>query len=219
VLFGPQDEYIGGDGEGIVETARYFNEKDNSGYLTVAVIGRWQHTFKLFFTGNTTSFENATSFDTDYLVFYRQQYIQDVESELTSNYFDEMEPEHTFRIRGLTYVWVYPRSTVVISNSDVSVSNVNPTAGDNVTISASIHNIVDEDEMVTTRFFDGDPYRNGTLIGGNFTTLISAHGTTTVSTSWTATSGSHQIFVYIENADAERVPLSNDRAEITLNVT
>jgi len=52
--------------------------------------------------------------------------------------------------------------------------------------------------LIEVQFFDGDPDSGGSLIGADYLSSIPAFGTATASVSWTATSGSHDIYVVVD---------------------
>ena len=92
---------------------------------------------------------------------------------------------------------------LTLSPSDISFSNPNPAVGETVTITATIHNTGNADATdVVVQFFDGDPDNAGTQIGNDQTiAAINAGGTGTAHVDWTATAGSHDIYVIVDPYD------------------
>lgn len=113
---------------------------------------------------------------------------------------------------GETYYMVYPvtglgcgggeatwikRPDLMVSSSDVSFSNNNPILGDKVTINAVIHNIGEADvDYAYVAFYDGDP-KEQKIIGWDDVN-VAANKTARASVVWTATTGSHEIYVWVE---------------------
>lgn len=217
-FFGTGEEYYGGNGEGLGDAARYLNKKEDARNLTVALGEGWVSNLDIFFDGNTTTVENAMSPNTDYIIFYRKQYLRGYDPELVHNYIETMEAEYIVRIRGMIFVWIYPRSTISFSNRDISVSNRNPLAGENVTITVLIQNLGDESETAIVRIYDGDPNEGGEVLAQDITITIDPYKSSTVSTIWNATPGQHKIFITAENVDPIKAVTSFDNAEIELDV-
>ena len=92
---------------------------------------------------------------------------------------------------------------LTLSPSDISFSNPNPAVGETVTITTTVHNVGNADAAgVTVQFFDGDPDNGGTKIEDDQTIAsISAGGTGTAHVDWTATAGSHDIYVIVDPYD------------------
>jgi hypothetical protein len=92
---------------------------------------------------------------------------------------------------------------LTLSPSDITLSNPNPAVGETVTITATIHNIGNADTTdVIVQFFDGDPDTGGTQIGNDQTIAsVNAGGTGTAQVDWTATPGSHEIYVVVDPYD------------------
>lgn len=110
---------------------------------------------------------------------------------------------------------------LTLSPSDISFSNPNPAVEETVTITATIHNIGNADATdVVVQFFDGDPDNAGTQIGDDQTIAsINAGGTGTAQVDWTATSGSHDIYVIVDPYDdILESDESNNEAHTEVNV-
>ena len=97
--------------------------------------------------------------------------------------------------------WVIKKPDLTISSSDISFIPASPIEGEQVSITATIHNIGNADASnVVVQFFDGDPI-NGIQIGENKTITSIAFGKTeTVQVAWDTTgkAGSHDIYVRID---------------------
>ena len=99
---------------------------------------------------------------------------------------DRSEYEETDRVK------LYP--DLSLDTSDISFSNNSPNEGENITISATIHNIGDVDvEAATILFFDGEP-KWGNEVGEDVVTVPSG-GSAESSVSWTAIPGDHVIYI------------------------
>ena len=99
---------------------------------------------------------------------------------------DRSEYEETDRVK------LYP--DLSLDTSDISFSNNSPNEGENITISATIHNIGDVDaEDASILFLDGEP-KWGNQIGEAIVTVPSG-GSAEASVSWTAIPGDHVIYV------------------------
>jgi len=98
---------------------------------------------------------------------------------------------------------------LTLMNVDISFSNANPVEGEDVTITATIHNIgaTDADDVVV-RFFNGDPTGGTRIDNDQMITLIEVGGDGTVQVTWTATPGIHSIFVEVDPDDM--IPESNE---------
>jgi len=95
--------------------------------------------------------------------------------------------------------WI-ERLDLALSASDILFSNDNPILGENVTISATIHNIGEANaDNAFVAFYDGEP-ETGTIIGWD-TIDVPAGGTTDASVIWNAaTAGTHEIYVLAQVA-------------------
>ena len=101
-----------GWGEGLDKGARYINEKEDAKTLKVATFYREQ-VFSPFSDSETKPFTAQSIFwnDIDYVVLYISQVQRKsfpVSGGLqTVDFFLSLEPEHTVRINGIEYAWIY----------------------------------------------------------------------------------------------------------------
>ena len=107
---------------------------------------------------------------------------------------------------------------LTLSPDDISFSNPNPSLGEIVTITATIHNIGNADaNNVIVQFFDGDPDNGGTQIESDQTIKsISAGGTGTAQVDWELTCESTYLFVKVDPDNL--IPESNEENN-EINVT
>ncbi|WXG39360.1 MAG: NosD domain-containing protein [Candidatus Freyarchaeum deiterrae] len=83
---------------------------------------------------------------------------------------------------------------LTVSPTDITFSKYNPSAGETITISATIHNQGGTSaENVLVQF-----YSNSVLIGSQTIPLLGSNDSTTVSTAWTAAAGQNNITVVID---------------------
>ncbi|MDI6886250.1 MAG: carboxypeptidase regulatory-like domain-containing protein [archaeon] len=112
-----------------------------------------------------------------------------------------------------------PPQDLALNTTDIVFSNDNPILGENVTISATIHNIGEanaEDAFVA--FYDGEP-ESGTIIGWD-TIDVPAGGTADASVIWNAaTPGLHEIYVVAEvGGFTSDIDATNNIANRMINV-
>jgi len=102
-----------------------------------------------------------------------------------------------------------------INKSDIIFSNSTPTAGDNITINATVWNVGDAEANVTIELYDNTSLINDT------SAVIGAGGNTTFSTFWEIpTSGNHTIKVKVDPTYAvDEKNETNNNANKSLNVT
>jgi hypothetical protein len=100
-----------GEGEGLDQAARYFDDKENAVNLKVSV--RPPASFAPFFSGQTIPFYWGETYNvmpwytTDYVVFYIYHVHKNRPNAATVRYFHSLEPEHTVRLKGIDYAWIY----------------------------------------------------------------------------------------------------------------
>ena len=128
-------------------------------------------------------------------------------------------------IDGCPFVRACQRSVLVQLAPDLIVADIifsdnAPSSGDEITINASIQNIGDVNaSQFTVDFYDGNPYEDGLYIGSEpITTNLTLGEAVNVATSWTAKSGSHNIFVRVPPLALE-INESNNIANKTIDVT
>lgn len=103
----------------------------------------------------------------------------------------------TFERKGAKTAWVESYPELSITSSDINFSNNTPASGENITINATIHNTgIGNADNAAIFFYDGEPANNGVLIAENKIN-ISAGKTAIASSSWKATAGQHNIYVYV----------------------
>jgi hypothetical protein len=95
-----------GWGEGIEQAARYLNQRDEERTLSVA--SWYAKCMRVFFQGRSQEFpafkQDLFRQDIDYAVLY----INQVQRSGVAPYFQGWEAEHTVRLKGIDYAWVYP---------------------------------------------------------------------------------------------------------------
>jgi PKD repeat protein len=100
-----------------------------------------------------------------------------------------------------TTVWIEQYPDLTLSSSDIYLSNYAASAGDNITINTTIHNIGDADaNNASILFYDGAPV-SGTYIG-NDTITVASEGMADASVSWTVIGGDHEMYVVVSPYNA-----------------
>jgi parallel beta-helix repeat protein len=95
-----------------------------------------------------------------------------------------------------TTVWVEQYPDLTLNASDISFSNDAPLPGENITITATIHNIGEADaNNASILFYDGDPASGETI--GEDVINVTIGEAINASIAWTVLSGVHQIYVLI----------------------
>ena len=100
-----------GEGEGLDQAARYINSKENA--VNLKASARPPAAFAPFFVGQTVPFHEGETYNVmpwygaDYVVFYIYQVQKGRPDAATVRYFHSFEPEHTVRMKGIDYAWVY----------------------------------------------------------------------------------------------------------------
>jgi len=103
--------------------------------------------------------------------------------------------EHFIRETFIT-VWVEQYPDLTLNASDISFSNNNPNIGDNITITANIHNIGYADASnASILFFNGPPVNN--MLIGEDKINIAVDYAENAHISWITESGTHKIYVII----------------------
>jgi hypothetical protein len=100
-----------GEGEGFDRAARYLNGKKNA--VNLKASARPPAGFAPFFVGQTVPFHWGKTYNVmpwyaaDYSIFYIYQWQKGRPNAATARYFRSLEPEHTVRLKGIDYAWVY----------------------------------------------------------------------------------------------------------------
>jgi hypothetical protein len=100
-----------GNGEGLDQAARYLNSKENA--VDLKASARPPAVFAPFFSGQTIPFYWGETYNvmpwyaTDYVVLYIHQVQKDRPNVATVRYFHSLESEHTVRLKGIDYAWIY----------------------------------------------------------------------------------------------------------------
>jgi peptidoglycan/xylan/chitin deacetylase (PgdA/CDA1 family) len=95
-----------------------------------------------------------------------------------------------------------PKPDLTLTTGDISFNPGTPLEGEMVTISATIHNIGEaEANNIVVNFYDGIPSTEN-LIDTDTIIQISSGATGITSTSWTAVSGNHDIYVVVDPDNA-----------------
>jgi hypothetical protein len=90
---------------------------------------------------------------------------------------------------------------LTLNGTHIIFSRINPVESEAVNINATIFNIGTEDitDNFYVRFFDGDPDLGGIQINGDLLVIgLNAQSNKTLNVSWTASIGTHNIFVIID---------------------
>ena len=96
-----------GWGEGLDDAARYLNTQADARSLHVA--SHMANEFAPFFVGKTTLAGYAPLVEPDYYVLYAGHVQRGIEPQVLEHFRDQI-PEHTVRVGGLEYAWVYPNT-------------------------------------------------------------------------------------------------------------
>ena len=100
-----------GRGEGLDQAARYLNLKEDAADLRGA--SEFGEGFAPFFVGETRPWREKDDSDimpwhtTDYAVLYIGELQTNTPNEATVRYFRSLEPQHTVRLNGIEYAWIY----------------------------------------------------------------------------------------------------------------
>ena len=114
----------------------------------------------------------------------------------------------------VNYIKILPDLT--LDAIDIIFSDDRPKVGDNINITAAIHNAGTVDaSTVNVLFYDGNPIRSGTLIGNKTINTVTANSKTNVSITFNATSGNHEIYIYIDKQN--KINERNEFNNIALN--
>ena len=101
-------------------------------------------------------------------------------------------------MRGGTHT---PQPDLAVTAADITFTPSIPSEGETVTISATIHNLGDDNATnVLVNFYDGQPGA-GTLIGSDTIPSLGEGTSAAASTTWTATAGAHDMFVVADPED------------------
>jgi hypothetical protein len=99
-----------GWGEGLGDAARYLNELPNTAHLRVICF--YPPAFIPFFKGTCSSISSIRSAEVvvnaDYAVLYVNQVQRALPYPDFTTYFQRRQPEHTIRLHGIDYAWIYP---------------------------------------------------------------------------------------------------------------
>ena len=93
-----------GWGEGLDQAAAYLNDQPEG------VVAAWYpHLFRFFYHGQVQDITPTNLLTADYSVIYLSQVQRDIPNPNIIHYFrTRREPEHTVRLNGIDYAWVYP---------------------------------------------------------------------------------------------------------------
>ena len=119
----------------------------------------------------------------------------------------------------ITTVWVELYPDLTLNTSEICFSNSTPIAGENIILTAEIHNIGDTDAGNSSiLFYDNDP-ASGVLIGEDVIN-VSKGSSEKAEALWNATPGQHDIYVWISpyNSFLE-LNYSNNMANKSINVS
>jgi hypothetical protein len=117
---------------------------------------------------------------------------------------DSLSDAHTTSVYNYTLFEGYPVDLSLLE-SDIAFTPETPTAGETVTITATIHNTGTNDvgSVVVVQFFDGDPNAGGDQIGCDQTvSSIPSGDAGSAQIYWTAIPGTHDIFVRVDPYDS-----------------
>jgi hypothetical protein len=96
-----------GWGEGLDRAAAYLNQLPDASQKTVAAWYSFQ--FAPFFKGRSVDLSSIEpALTADYTVFYINQIQRGFPSQELLFYFQDRQPIHTVRLRGVDYAWIYP---------------------------------------------------------------------------------------------------------------
>jgi hypothetical protein len=100
-----------GWGEGLDQAAQYLNLREDGADLRVT--SELGDGFAPFFIGETRPWRKKSDSDimpwhtTDYAVLYISELKTNTPNEATARYFRSLEPQHTVRLKGIEYAWIY----------------------------------------------------------------------------------------------------------------
>jgi len=121
----------------------------------------------------------------------------------------------------LTYVFNRTYPDLQINQSQIFFNSTTPAEGENITITATVHNLALIDATsVQVEFYSGDPDTTGTQIGTTQTIPVSALNSTNASITWSAEIGATQIFVKVDPSDLiTENSETNNKANKTITVS
>jgi len=100
--------FMVGWGDGLDQAARYLNSEENN--ATELRAASWYYgSFAPFFVGQSWPLSKRNLYwqDVDYAVLYLNGVQRLLPNPDIVNYFRSLEPEHTVRLKGLDYAWIY----------------------------------------------------------------------------------------------------------------
>ncbi len=104
-----------------------------------------------------------------------------------------------------------------IEPADISFSSTTPNVGQEIQITADVHNIgYTSADNVQVNFYDGDPNKGGTLITTEYIVFIGIDQTGQAIVNWAARGGNHDI--YVEVIDADDMDLTNNLASDSISI-
>jgi len=117
-----------------------------------------------------------------------------------------------------TFNYTYP--DFYINETSITISNINPTENESITINATIHNSGGvSTSLVEVKFYNGDPEDSGVQIGTTQTIAIASSSSNTTSISWDAPLGNTSIFVVVDFPDTiTELNETNNKASKSISV-
>jgi hypothetical protein len=158
------------------------------------------------FLSEDTALDWQIAFDVDQTTLATR--ILDVKVELEEEQATQSTTFGTYRFQALSddgdalHTLDFPyQPDLAVTTDDILFSSSHPITGTSVTITATVHNLGLQEAPggFTIRFFKDDPQVSANLIGEETVTSSLAFGVTqTVSISWTAEGGLHDIYVVVD---------------------
>lgn len=144
-LWAPHTVQVGW-GEGMSDAAAYLNDRPEAEGLTAAAWYDWL--FDPYFAGRTLPLSAEYTVVADYAVFYVNQVQRGVPDPNLITYFQRLTPEHTVRLNGIDYAWVY-RAINKTQGLPPEATVLEIVFGDQVVLEGYVHRVKDGEQIVT----------------------------------------------------------------------
>jgi peptidoglycan/xylan/chitin deacetylase (PgdA/CDA1 family) len=207
--------------EKLAQVLDYLVEKQNAGLLEIVTMAEAYDYWSTATQGKAmavVSFDDAN--DSDYIVAYpmfQQRGIKGT-SYITTGYMGQpgyLTWDMIDEMRGGSHT---PKPDLTLTSDDITFTPPIPSEGEQVTISATIHNIGDEIAgNVIVGFYNGPPSPEN-LIGTDTITSIEPAASAIASTLWMAVSGENEIYV-LADPDYSISELNENNNEASKTIT
>jgi peptidoglycan/xylan/chitin deacetylase (PgdA/CDA1 family) len=204
--------------EKLAQVLDHLLEKQNAGLLEIVTMAEAYDYWSTATEGKAmvvVSFDDA--YETDYTTvfpMFQERGLKGTSYIVTSwiGEPDYLTWEMIDEMRGGTHT---PKPDFTLTANDIAFTPEAPSEGEEVTISATIHNTGDEGaNNIVVDFYDGQPSVEN-LIGSDTIPSIDVGASAVASTSWTTIAGNHDIFVVIDpnNAISESNENNNEASK------